>query len=72
MKSIPHVVLTLQEEFLLSGPSALGMFATSAGNSKRPPIPWSENVLSIAYVHPYIAAMNDEFITIHRYDTFEK
>ncbi|KAK7098537.1 transforming growth factor-beta receptor-associated protein 1-like [Littorina saxatilis] len=61
----PIIKRISKEEFLLSGPSALGMFVSSAGNSKRPPISWSENLLSIGYVHPYIVAMNDEFITVH-------
>lgn len=54
-----------KEEFLLSGPSALGMFVTSAGISQRPPMQWSENLITVGYVHPYILAMNDEFITVH-------
>lgn len=54
-----------KEEFLLSGPSALGMFVTSAGISQRPPLQWSENILGVSYIHPYIIALNDEFITIH-------
>ena len=57
-----------QEEFLLTGPSALGMFVTSEGISQRPPLQWSENLISVGYVHPYIIAMNDEFITVHRYE----
>lgn len=52
---------------MLTGPSALGMFVTSEGISQRPPLQWSENLTSVGYVHPYILAMNDEFITIHRY-----
>jgi len=50
----------------LTGPSALGMFVTSEGISQRPPLQWSENLTSVGYVHPYILAMNDEFITVHR------
>ncbi|KAK3103798.1 hypothetical protein FSP39_021971 [Pinctada imbricata] len=61
----PLIKRISKEEFLLSGPSALGMFVTSAGVSQRPPLQWSENLVSISYVHPYIIAMNDEFITIH-------
>ncbi|KAL5007714.1 hypothetical protein ScPMuIL_016520 [Solemya velum] len=61
----PLVKRISKEEFLLSGPNALGMFVTSDGISERPPLQWSENLLDVSYVHPYIIAMNDEFITIH-------
>ncbi|XP_060603083.1 transforming growth factor-beta receptor-associated protein 1-like [Ruditapes philippinarum] len=61
----PIVKRISKEEFLLTGPSALGMFVTSEGISQRPPLQWSENLRSVGYVHPYIIAMNDEFITIH-------
>ncbi|KAL4225569.1 transforming growth factor [Mactra antiquata] len=61
----PIVKRISKEEFLLSGPSALGMFVTSEGISQRPPLQWSERLLSVGYVKPYILAMNDEFITIH-------
>ncbi|XP_062566210.1 transforming growth factor-beta receptor-associated protein 1-like [Saccostrea cucullata] len=54
-----------KEEFLLGGPSALGMFVTSDGISQRPPLQWSDNIVSVSYLHPYIIAMNDEFITVH-------
>ena len=55
----------MQSEFLLSAPSALGMFALANGVSQRPPLQWSDNLLSIAYHHPYVLALNDEFVTIH-------
>ncbi|CAG2204159.1 TGFBRAP1 [Mytilus edulis] len=63
--SKPLIKRISKEEFLLSGPSALGMFVTSDGISQRPPLQWSENIVSMTYVHPYIVAMNDEFITVH-------
>ncbi|KAI8520587.1 transforming growth factor, beta receptor associated protein 1 [Branchiostoma belcheri] len=53
------------EEFLLSGPSALGMFVTSAGISQRPPLQWSDNLSSVCFVFPYVLAMDEEFITVH-------
>ena len=59
-------ICCVQDEFLLGGPSALGMFVTSEGISQRPPLQWSDNLISISYLHPYIIAMNDEFITVHR------
>ncbi|WAR03136.1 TGFA1-like protein, partial [Mya arenaria] len=61
----PIVKRVSKEEFLLTGPSALGMFVTSEGISQRPPLQWSENLLCVGYTHPYILAMNDEFITVH-------
>ena len=57
---------SFQDEFLLNAPSALGMFATSSGISQRPPLQWSDNLVSVVYTHPYILALNDEFVTIHR------
>lgn len=61
----PIVKRISKEEFLLAGPSALGMFVTSEGISQRPPLQWSNNMKTVGYVHPYIVAMNDEFITVH-------
>ena len=59
-------IVFFQDEFLLNAPSALGMFATSSGISQRPPLQWSDNLVSVVYTHPYILALNDEFVTIHR------
>jgi AraC-like DNA-binding protein len=61
----PFVIRVSKDEFLVSAPSALGMFATSSGISQRPPLQWSDNLVSVAYSHPYILALNDEFITVH-------
>ncbi|KAL3842523.1 hypothetical protein ACJMK2_020527 [Sinanodonta woodiana] len=61
----PVVKRISKEEFLLSGPNALGMFVTSEGISQRPPMQWSDNLLGVSYVHPYIVSLNDEFITVH-------
>ena len=58
---------SFQEEFLLSAPGALGMFTASTGISQHPPLQWSNNLLSVVCLHPYILALNDEFITVHRY-----
>ncbi|CAE1177010.1 VPS3 [Acanthosepion pharaonis] len=52
-------------DFLLGGPNALGMFVTSDGISQRPPLQWSDNLVSVGYIHPYICALNSEFITVH-------
>ncbi|CAH1787439.1 unnamed protein product [Owenia fusiformis] len=61
----PFVQRISKEEFLLSGPSGLGMFVTTEGVSQRPPLQWSESVSSYCYVHPYIVALDSEFITVH-------
>ncbi|ELU08757.1 hypothetical protein CAPTEDRAFT_183936 [Capitella teleta] len=61
----PTVTNISRGEFLLSAPSALGMFAMANGMSQRPPLRWSDNLLSVAYYHPYVLALNDEFVTIH-------
>ncbi|XP_071955970.1 transforming growth factor-beta receptor-associated protein 1-like isoform X2 [Antedon mediterranea] len=63
--SIPVVKRVGKEEFLLSGPGALGMFVTSAGMSQRPPLKWSESVCGVCYAFPYIVALDEEFLTVH-------
>ncbi|XP_039273465.2 transforming growth factor-beta receptor-associated protein 1-like [Styela clava] len=52
-------------EFLLTAPNALGVFVTSAGISQRAPLQWSTAVRQACFIHPYVVAMDDEFITIH-------
>ncbi|XP_072162816.1 transforming growth factor-beta receptor-associated protein 1-like [Diadema setosum] len=54
-----------REEFLLTGPGALGMFVTSAGMSQRPPLKWAESVSAVSYTFPYVVALDDEFLTVH-------
>ncbi|XP_060682002.1 transforming growth factor-beta receptor-associated protein 1 homolog [Hemiscyllium ocellatum] len=54
-----------REEFLLAGPSALGMFVTAAGISQRAPVHWSENVIGAAVCFPYVVALDEEFVTVH-------
>ncbi|KAK2144182.1 hypothetical protein LSH36_779g02008 [Paralvinella palmiformis] len=61
----PIITRITREEFLLSAPGALGMFASASGTSQRPPLQWSENLVSVIYSHPYCLALNDEFITVH-------
>ncbi|KAI0227374.1 Transforming growth factor-beta receptor-associated protein 1 [Lamellibrachia satsuma] len=61
----PIVTRISQEEFLLSAPGALGMFTAASGISQRPPLQWSGNLTSVVCTHPYILALNDEFITVH-------
>ena len=66
MRQLTYDFSIFQEEFLLSAPSALGMFASNSGISQRPPLQWSNNLLAVAYSHPYILALSDEFVTVHR------
>ncbi|XP_033638658.1 transforming growth factor-beta receptor-associated protein 1-like [Asterias rubens] len=61
----PVVKRVGKEEFLLAGPSSLGMFVTSAGISQRPPLKWSETIRGVSYLFPYVVAMDDEFLTVH-------
>lgn len=52
---------------MLNAANALGVFAqVKGGASLRPPLQWSNNVTHVAFTHPYILTLNDEFITIHR------
>lgn len=52
---------------MLNATNALGVFAqVKCGASLRPPLQWSNNVTHVAFAHPYILTLNDEFITVHR------
>ncbi|XP_013380315.1 transforming growth factor-beta receptor-associated protein 1 [Lingula anatina] len=64
-ETTPLVKRIGKEEFLLSAPNALGLFANATGASPRPPLMWSDSLTAITYHHPYVIAMNDEFITVH-------
>ncbi|ETE73866.1 Transforming growth factor-beta receptor-associated protein 1, partial [Ophiophagus hannah] len=55
-----------REEFLLAAPGGLGMFATVDGISQRAPVRWSEKVIGAALYFPYVIALDEEFITVHR------
>lgn len=61
----PLVKRITKEEFLLGGPSALGMFVTTAGISERPPLQWGDNVISVAYSHPYVIVLSSDFLTVY-------
>ncbi|KAF2359638.1 Citron (CNH) domain [Trinorchestia longiramus] len=61
----PIIRRIMKEEFLLSGPSCLGMFVSCDGVSIRPPISWSEDVLAVAYHHPYVLTVTPQFIRIY-------
>ncbi|XP_035226449.1 transforming growth factor-beta receptor-associated protein 1-like isoform X2 [Stegodyphus dumicola] len=61
----PLVKRITKEEFLLGGPSALGMFVTTAGISERPPLQWGDNVISVAYSHPYVVVLSSDYLTVY-------
>ena len=52
-------------EFILNGPNALGVFANSQGVSQKPPLTWSPTTFATAFSHPYVLALDDEFLTVH-------
>ena len=61
-------LITLQEEFLLNGPTdVMGMFVTSEGTSQRAPLSWSERLLALGYSFPYAIALGASSISVHRY-----
>lgn len=63
--TIGFVKRIAKDEFLLNGPSDLGIFATSAGVSQRPPLPWGACVSAVAYSHPYIVCLAEESVTVY-------
>lgn len=63
--TVPLVKRIAKEEFLLNGPSALGMFATTAGVSERPPLPWTTSVKALAYCRPYVVCLCDDRLTVY-------
>lgn len=61
-------LVLLQEEFLLSGPTdTLGMFVTSHGTSLRPPLSWTDGLITLGYSFPYVVAVGRGSITVYRY-----
>lgn len=63
--TVPFVKRIAKDEFLLNGPSDLGIFATSLGVSQRPPLPWGANVLAVAYGHPYVVCLSEDYVTVY-------
>nr|XP_027195488.1 transforming growth factor-beta receptor-associated protein 1-like [Dermatophagoides pteronyssinus] len=53
-----------RNEFLINGPSNLGVFIKTSGISERPPINWGPEVLQIAYSYPYILCLKSGKISI--------
>ncbi|VDL19528.1 unnamed protein product [Hymenolepis diminuta] len=54
-----------EDEFLLSGPGSLGIFVNSVGQSNRPPLTLSTNLLALFSRKQLVFAVDDEFLTIH-------
>ena len=68
MRTVGFTMLVfLQEEFLLSGPTdTLGMFVTSQGTSLRPPLSWTDGLITLGYSFPYVVAVGRGTITVYR------
>ena len=63
----PINLIFFQEEFLLSGPTdTLGMFVTSQGTSLRPPLSWTDGLVTLGYSFPYVVAVGRGTITVYR------
>ena len=54
-----------QDEFLLSGPGSLGIFVNANGQSERPPLTLSTNLLGLFVREELVFAVDDEFVSIH-------
>ncbi|XP_023220764.1 transforming growth factor-beta receptor-associated protein 1-like [Centruroides sculpturatus] len=60
----PIVKRITKKEFLIGSPSALGVFVTTEGTSERPPIRWDAEIVAVAYAHPYLLVLSNEFLTV--------
>lgn len=67
--SPPLIKLVQGCEFLVTGPSNLGIFVSGAGAATKPPIPLGEGVSSCSYYHPYVLCINEDTIVIYRWVT---
>ncbi|EDV28822.1 uncharacterized protein TRIADDRAFT_52079 [Trichoplax adhaerens] len=61
----PIVKRISQGEFFVNGPSALGMFVTTTGESARAPISLTDMIQSVAYQHPYLAFLSRSKIVVY-------
>ncbi len=64
--AIPISKRITKEEFLISGPSSLGLFVKATGISEKPPLQWGSDILAIAYSHPYILCLSERKLSIFR------
>ncbi|CAF0716807.1 unnamed protein product [Brachionus calyciflorus] len=62
----PYIEPYLQDEFLLNCQGDLGMFATSDGQTTRPPVAWSSNTVKFQISPPYVLCLrNDSSIKVY-------
>ncbi|VDN99419.1 unnamed protein product [Rodentolepis nana] len=61
----PLINIFSEDEFLLSGPGSLGIFVNTVGQSNRPPLTLSNNLLALFSQKQFVFAVDDEFLTIH-------
>lgn len=62
----PMIARIAVEEFLLSGPTdVLGMFVTSGGTSLRPPLSWTDGLVTLGYSFPYVVVVGRSTITVY-------
>ncbi|OQR70950.1 transforming growth factor-beta receptor-associated protein 1-like [Tropilaelaps mercedesae] len=63
--SLPLIKLVQGCEFLVTGPSNLGIFVSGAGAATKPPIHLGEDVTSCSYHHPYVLCINKDSIIVY-------
>lgn len=62
----PMITRIAVEEFLLSGPTdVLGMFVTSGGTSLRPPLSWTDGLVTLGYSFPYVIVVGHSTIIVY-------
>ncbi|KAM7537348.1 hypothetical protein Aperf_G00000067871 [Anoplocephala perfoliata] len=61
----PLIEFFSKDEFLLSGPGSLGIFVNTDGQSNRPPLTLSTNLLALFSRDHLVFAVDDEFLTVH-------
>lgn len=60
-------VLRTGDEFLISGPSSLGLFVNLSGSSERAPICFKHSVNGISFFHPsYVIALSSNSVNVYR------
>eukprot|EP00096_Caligus_rogercresseyi_P015303 TRINITY_DN7758_c0_g1_i1.p1 TRINITY_DN7758_c0_g1~~TRINITY_DN7758_c0_g1_i1.p1 ORF type:complete len:837 (+),score=124.64 TRINITY_DN7758_c0_g1_i1:88-2598(+) len=62
---LPGISRISKEEFLLNAQLGLGMFVTSEGIAKRPPIQWLSPVNKFIHLDPYVITLSTECISIY-------
>lgn len=62
----PLIRLVQGCEFLVTGPSNLGIFVSETGTATKAPIPLGDGVSSCSYHHPYVLCVNEDSIVVYR------